>query len=70
MYKTMHNVKFHILQVLAANPNQPITIGAFKKETGAGRRLQLLRVPVLLVLPAQEVFINNWSLILQNPAIS
>lgn len=48
-------------QVLDADPNQPITIGAFKKETGAGRRLQLVGVPVPLFLPVQEVFINNWK---------
>jgi choline dehydrogenase len=50
-----------LLQVMDADPNQPITMGAFKKETGAGRRLQLLGVPAPSFLPAQEVLINNWE---------
>jgi choline dehydrogenase len=57
-----------LLQVLAADPNQPITIGAFKKDTGAGRRLQLLGIPVPLLLPVQEVFINNWEFNPEKPS--
>ncbi|WP_256865502.1 GMC family oxidoreductase [Paenibacillus sp. 32352] len=50
-----------LLQVLAADPDQPITIGAFKKDNGSGRRLQLMGIPVPAALPVQEVFINNWE---------
>lgn len=50
-----------LLQVLSADPNEPIAIGAFNKERGPGRRLQLLGVPIPLFVPIQDVFINNWG---------
>jgi choline dehydrogenase len=50
-----------LLQVLSADPNEPIALGAFNKEKGPGRRLQLLGVPVPLFLPIQNVLTNNWS---------
>lgn len=50
-----------LMQVMEADPNHPITIGAFKKETGDGRRLQLLGVPSPSFLPVQEVLINDWK---------
>ncbi|MUT65149.1 GMC family oxidoreductase [Paenibacillus sp. NEAU-GSW1] len=57
-----------LLQVIASDPNQPIPLGAFKKEDGPGRRLQLLAVPVPFILPAQEVAINNWVFNPQKPS--
>ena len=39
----------------------PIVIGAFKKEEEPGRRLQLVGVPVPLIVPIQDVFINQWQ---------
>jgi choline dehydrogenase len=50
-----------LLQVLSSDPNQPIALGAFKKEKGPGRRLQLLGLPVPFFVPIQDVFINNWQ---------
>jgi choline dehydrogenase len=50
-----------LLEVLSADPNTPIALGAFKQVNGSGRRLQLLGVPVPLFVPVQEVFINNWG---------
>ncbi|AET67223.1 choline dehydrogenase-like flavoprotein [Desulfosporosinus orientis DSM 765] len=50
-----------LLQVLSADPDQPIAIGAFKKEKGPGRRLQLLGLPLPVFLPIQDVLVNQWS---------
>src|SRR5207253_795356 len=50
-----------LLQVLSADPNEPIALGAFNKERGPGRRLQYLGVPIPLFVPIQDVFINNWQ---------
>lgn len=54
-----------LLQVLAADPDQPLTIAAYKKDNGGGRRLQLLGVPTSFILPIQDVAINDWQF---NPA--
>ena len=56
-----------LLGVLSSDPNQPVTLGAFNKDNGPGRRLQLLGVPVPIFVPNAEVFINNWGF---NPANS
>jgi len=56
-----------LLQVLSADPNEPIALGAFKKEKEPGRRLQLLGVPVPMFLPIQDVFTKDWEF---NPARS
>lgn len=51
-----------LLQVLSADPNQPIVLGAFKKETkSGGRRLQLIGLPLPFFIPIQDVFINQWQ---------
>ena len=50
-------------QVNEADPNQPLTLKAFKKvdnPTG-GRRLQLLGTPNTLFIPSQLVAINGWQ---------
>ncbi|MDR4949825.1 GMC family oxidoreductase [Neobacillus cucumis] len=52
-----------LLDVMKADPNQPLTLKAFKKvdnPTG-GRRLQLLGVPNSLFIPSQIVDINAWQ---------
>ena len=52
-----------LLQVMDADPNQPLTLKAFKKvdnPTG-GRRLQLLGAPNSLFIPSQVVAINGWE---------
>ncbi|MFJ8456967.1 GMC family oxidoreductase [Bacillus paramycoides] len=51
-----------LLQVLSADPDQPATLGAFKKEKGpGGRRLQLIGLPLPFFLPIQDVFVNKWQ---------
>lgn len=50
-----------LLQVLSADPDQPIALGAFKNDNGAGRRLQLSGLPVSALVPVQDVLINNWG---------
>ncbi|MEH7332063.1 GMC family oxidoreductase [Neobacillus drentensis] len=52
-----------ILQVLAADPNQPIALTGFKKEDNpiGGRRLQLLGFPLPIFVPVQDVLINGWQ---------
>ncbi|CRK84674.1 GMC family oxidoreductase [Neobacillus massiliamazoniensis] len=52
-----------ILQVLGTDPNQPSTLGAFKKQDNpkGGRRLQLLGFPVPVFVPVQDVLINGWQ---------
>jgi choline dehydrogenase len=52
-----------LLQVRDADPNQPITLNAFKKVDNSigGRRLQLLGFYNSLFVPSQEVFINGWG---------
>ncbi|GIP60847.1 oxidoreductase [Paenibacillus woosongensis] len=50
-----------LLQVFAADPDQPYTSGAFKKESGPGRRLQLVGLPVPFAIPIQDVIINGWQ---------
>ena len=52
-----------LTQVLDADPNQPLTLKAFKKvdnPTG-GRRLQLLGAPDTLFIPSQIAAINGWG---------
>jgi len=59
-----------LLQVLAADPNQPGAFGAFKKvdnPTGR-RRLQLLGFPLPIFVPGQEVSINGWDFNPANPS--
>ncbi|MBF7148070.1 GMC family oxidoreductase [Bacillus toyonensis] len=53
-----------LLQVISSDP-VPVTLGAFKKGDGPGRRLQLVGFPVSNFVPIQEVFINHWQF---NPA--
>ncbi|MDR4985902.1 GMC family oxidoreductase [Bacillus cereus] len=53
-----------LLQVISSDP-VPITLGAFKKGDGPGRRLQLVGFPVSNFVPIQDVFINHWQF---NPA--
>ncbi len=48
-----------LLDVLSADP-MPLLMGAFKKESGPSRRLQLIGLPVPSLLPIQDIFINNW----------
>lgn len=51
-----------LLQVLSADPDQPIALGAFKKDKGpGGRRLQLIGLPLPFFIPIQDVFINKWQ---------
>ncbi|MBO1581894.1 GMC family oxidoreductase [Bacillus sp. XF8] len=51
-----------LLQVLSADPDQPIVLGAFKKEKEpGGRRLQLIGLPLPFFIPIQDVFINQWQ---------
>jgi len=52
-----------LLDVMKDDPNQPLTLKAFKKvdnPTG-GRRLQLLGAPNSLFIPSQIVDINGWG---------
>lgn len=59
-----------LLQVLAADPNQPGAFGAFKKvdnPTG-GRRLQILGFPLPIFVPSQEITINGWDFNPANPS--
>ena len=58
-----------LLQILSADPDQPIALGAFKKEEGlGGRRLQLIGFPLSIFLPIQDVFINQWQFNPNNPS--
>jgi choline dehydrogenase len=52
-----------LLQVLGADPNQPLLFGAFKKQDNptGGRRLQLLGLPVPEFVPVQDVLKNGWQ---------
>ncbi|OXM14271.1 GMC family oxidoreductase [Paenibacillus herberti] len=52
-----------LLQVMAADPNDPITLNAFKKEDNpiGGRRLLLLGLPIPFHIPVQDVFVNEWD---------
>ncbi|MGM0878996.1 MAG: GMC family oxidoreductase [Bacillota bacterium] len=51
-----------LLQVLSADPDQPVVLGAFKKEKEpGGRRLQLIGLPLPFFVPIQDVFINQWQ---------
>jgi len=51
-----------LLEVLSADPDQPTTWGAFKKDdNGPGRRLQYIGLPVPLFVPIQDVFVNQWQ---------
>jgi len=51
-----------LLQVIASDPDQPFTLGAFKGEEGTGgRRLQLYGSTTPSFVPIQEVTINNWG---------
>lgn len=54
-------------QVLDADPDQPVALGAFKKDEGPGRRLQLLGLPTPLFVPVQEVVANKWQFNPENP---
>ncbi|MFJ8460635.1 GMC family oxidoreductase [Lysinibacillus xylanilyticus] len=59
-----------LLQVLAADPNQPGASGAFKKvnNTIGGRRLQLLGLPLPFFVPSHEIAINGWDFNAENPS--
>jgi choline dehydrogenase len=57
-----------LLRVLASDPNQPIPLGAFKREKGASRRLQLLGNPLPRFVPVQDVLINNWEFNKKKPS--
>ncbi|PER23092.1 GMC family oxidoreductase [Bacillus cereus] len=59
-----------LLQVLAADPNQPGAFGAFKKVNNpiGGRRLQLLGLPFPFFVPSQEIAINGWDFNETNPS--
>ncbi|WP_163102409.1 GMC family oxidoreductase [Peribacillus alkalitolerans] len=48
-------------EVLLSDPNQPIALGAFKKDQGPGRRLQLIGLPLPFFVPIQDVFIKKWN---------
>jgi choline dehydrogenase len=49
-------------RLLASDPDQPIPLGAFKKERGAvGRRLQILGNPSPRFVPVQDVTVNKWD---------
>ncbi len=54
-----------LLMVRSSDPDQPIPLGAFKKDDEAGqregRRLQLLGNIFPRFIPVQDVFINNWN---------
>lgn len=54
-----------LVEVMNADPSQPIPLGAFKKDDGAGseasRRLQLLGNIFPRFVPVQDVSINNWD---------
>ncbi|MBW5468506.1 GMC family oxidoreductase [Brevibacillus formosus] len=50
-----------LLPILEADPDQPVTLGAFKKDKGPGRRLQLLGLPFPIFLPPQDVIFNHWG---------
>ncbi|TDK65128.1 GMC family oxidoreductase [Bacillus salipaludis] len=54
-----------LLMVMSSDPDQPIPLGAFKRDdnTGqrAGRRLQLLGNIFPRFVPVQDVLINNWD---------
>ncbi|SFC85502.1 choline dehydrogenase [Bacillus sp. UNCCL81] len=51
-----------ILELMAADPDNPITLGAFNADRGkGGRRLQIIGSPAPSFLPASEVLENNWD---------
>ncbi|MEY8350639.1 GMC family oxidoreductase [Bacillus cereus] len=51
-----------LLQILDADPDNPVALHAFKKEKGpGGRRLQLIGNPFLVFVPISEVLTNQWQ---------
>ncbi|WP_409275891.1 GMC family oxidoreductase [Neobacillus sp. SCS-31] len=59
-----------LLRVMEKDPDQPIPIGAFKKEDGvqrSGRRLQLLGNIGPRFVPGPDITINNWEFNPDNP---
>jgi choline dehydrogenase len=54
-----------LLMVMSSDPDQPLPLGAFKRDDKsgqrAGRRLQLLGNPLPRFIPVQDVIINNWD---------
>ena len=57
-----------LLQVFGADPNQPITFGAFQSVNGPSRHLQLLGIIVPVFIPVQDVLINNWVFSPEKPS--
>jgi choline dehydrogenase len=47
--------------VMNADPNMPFTLGAFKRDDGGGRRLQLLGTAGPRFIPAGDISVNNWE---------
>ncbi|WP_342773118.1 GMC family oxidoreductase [Paenibacillus flagellatus] len=50
-----------LVEASLADPDQPVVLGAFAKQHGPGRRLQLIGLPAPFFVPVQEVSINNWQ---------
>jgi len=50
-----------ILDLMSADPDNPVLLGAFKADGGGGRRLQIIGSPAPMFLPASEVLENNWN---------
>lgn len=50
-----------LLDLMSADPDNPILLGAFKADGGGGRRLQIIGSPAPIFLPASEVLENNWN---------
>jgi len=61
-----------LLMVMSSDPDQPIPLGAFKRDDNEGkrasRRLQLLGNIFPRFVPVQDVLINNWNFNENNPS--
>ena len=50
-----------LLSIMDADPDMPISLGAFAEDAEGSRRLQLIGIAASSFLPVQEVLINNWQ---------
>jgi len=55
-----------LLSVLSVDP-LPLIMGAFQRDLLESRRLQLIGLPAPVLIPIQDVFINNWTLDVSKP---
>lgn len=50
-----------LLSIMDADPDMPISLGAFAEDSEGSRRLQLIGIATSVFLPIQEVLTNHWQ---------